>query len=185
MAGISMGLGRLGQPDVILKRKFRFKLWVYIPALGAVHSDFVKVAARPQLDVDEMELNFLNGVTWIPGKGRWQPLNVTYLDVTDTALRTLHDWISTIYELVDPDKLHQSEKSGWIGTGYVEMYDGCGTLLEQWTLNNMWPQSVNWGDLDYANSEEATIDVVYRYSDVKCVLVCPGGGIASLPCKGC
>lgn len=177
----NMGIGALGAPNIILKRKFRF-LATFSPPGGqsdnpeTTFTSYVKVASRPQLDIDETELHFLNAIQYIPGKGRWQPLTVTYVDVADEKLRPLYSWILNVYDFnktigeanaSGSGNLPQSEKAGWAGSGKIEMLDGCGTILERWSFEDVWPQSVNFGDLDYQSSEEATIDVTWRFSRAK------------------
>lgn len=178
-----MGIGKLGDPDKIFKRKFRYTLKIETPC-GEIPEWFVKTAARPQLDIEETELNFLNGVTWIPGKGKWQPITVTYIDVADSLQQNLYDWLVAVYDFTNPVRLKQTEKPGWNATGTLRMFDGCGALLERWVLKSMWPQSINFGDLDYSNSEEATIELTLRYSEVqwkpKCKLQDP-----DCECRGC
>lgn len=189
-----MGIGRLGDPNRIFKRKFRFTFEIFVPCpkrtgiFGSSGSRipewFVKTVARPQLDIEETELNFLNAVTWIPGKGKWQPMTVTYIDVADQLQQPLYNWLASVYDFTNPVKLKQTERSGWAGTGVLRMFDGCGALIETWTLKNMWPQSINFGDLDYANSEEATIELSLRYSEVQYVPQC--GLTTPTPCcEGC
>jgi len=38
-----------------------------------------------------------------------------------------------------------------------------GNALEEWTIENCWPQTVNWGDLDYTSSDTADIEMTLRY----------------------
>jgi len=183
---VAMGIGRLGAPNIIIKRKFRFTLQFTTPC-GPVPEHYVKLAARPQLDVEETELNFLNAVTWIPGKGRWQPLNVTYVDVASSEMQGLYNWVATVYEFGGQQAnvtLRQSEKEGWNGTGLLTMYDGCGSPLEYWVLNSCWPQSINFGDLDYSDSETATIELTIRFSDVQFFGTC-GVQTPVSCCRGC
>ena len=190
----NMGIGQLGEPNKIFKRKFRFTFSISIPcprrgkgqSSGATIPEwFVKSVSRPQLDIEETELNFLNGVTWIPGKGKWQPMTVTYIDVADKLQQPLYNWLASIYDFSDESgKLKQTEKPGWDGTGTLRMFDGCGTLIETWTLLHMWPQSINFGDLDYANSEESTIELSLRYSDVRWEPKCKMRPASSC-CEGC
>jgi hypothetical protein len=179
----AMGIGVLGQPNIILKRKFRWTLEISTPC-GFVPRHFVKVAARPNIEIEETELNFLNAVTWIPGKGKWQPISVTYNDVSNASMQGLYNWVASVYGFPWPVELPQSEKSGWAGTAILMMYDGCGTPLELWALGSVWPQSVNWGDLDYANSEIATVELQLRYSEVFYMNLCGGGSIQKC-CQGC
>lgn len=167
---MQMGIGKLGAPSLILKRKFRYTLSIAWPGGDDIPQWYVKIAARPQLDIDEVEINFLNGVDWVPGKGRWQPITVTYVDAATSDLSPLYSWIATVYDFTQQnpqDHLPMSERHGYRGTASLSMWDGCGTELERWTLSNCWPQSVNFGDLDYSNSEEATIELTLRYSQVK------------------
>ena len=194
-----MGIGPIGNSNVIIKRKFRFLATFTPPGdLGGGNEEqsfrnYVKVANRPQLDIDETEIHFLNGITYIPGKGRWQPLSVTYYDVADEKLKPLYDWVLSIYDFnaaagsgdtSDSGNLPQTEKLGWAGTGRIEMLDGCGQIMERWTLQDVWPQSINFGDLDYAASDESNIEVTFRFSKAKIE------GVNCMPtpqgtCKGC
>lgn len=191
----NMGIGMVGSPKVILKRKFRYTVEWTPPSGSAVEKQLVKVASRPQLDIDETEIHFLNGITWIPGKGRWQPLTVTYYDVADDTLQPLYDWIASVYDfnkaLGESDKkdsgdLKQTEKEGWAGSGILTMLDGCGETLETWEFADVWPQSINFGDLDYSTADECTIDVTFRYSKAKLTKGSANCGVTPVGvCKGC
>ncbi len=177
-----MGIGVLGAPNIIIKRKFRWTLEIATPC-GFIPKHFVKLAARPQLEIDETEINFLNATTWIPGKGKWQPLSITYIDVTDGSMQGLYNWIATVHNFTDPVNLSNSEKAGWNGVASLTMFDGCGTPLENWLLGSCFPQSINFGELDYASSDEATIELTLRYSEVRYQGLC--GPSPSACCRGC
>lgn len=180
---VAMGIGQLGAPNIIIKRKFRFTIEIQAPS-GQIPQHFVRVGARPQLDIDETEINFLNAVHWIPGKAKWQPLTVTYHDVADSQMAPLYNWVASVYDFMHPATLKMSEKCGWAATVIIRMYDGCGTILETWNLTSAWPTSINFGDLDYADSDTATIEVTIRYSDATmnggCRTPTPSGN-----CCGC
>jgi hypothetical protein len=165
-SGEDMGLGHLSDADLVFKRKYRWTLEIRGLCVGDIPPFYVKTAARPSLTIDETEINFLHGKTWIPGKGTWESLNVTYYDVKNNPnLSTLYSWLATVYNFTDPIGIHQASTiRGYAGLGILKMFDGCGTVLEEWNLHNMWPQAVNWGDLDYASSEECVIDITMRYA---------------------
>ena len=40
----------------------------------------VKVVARPQIDFEETEINFLSGKMWIPGKTSWESIFVNFVE---------------------------------------------------------------------------------------------------------
>lgn len=179
---MQMGIGKLGRPDIIIKRKFRWAIRFVTP-LGEIPYHYVKLSARPQLDIEETEINFLNATTWIPAKGKWQPLSVTYIDTNAADMKPLYSWITSIHDFQDSVNLKNTEKSGWNSRAELEMYDGCGTLMEQWTLYSCWIQSINFGDLDYSSTEEATIELQIRYSEVNYKSFC--GPNPSPVCAGC
>lgn len=171
-----MGIGVIGQPDIVFKRKFR---WTF-EILGfcdneknIVPEHFVNVASRPNLAIEETEINHLNAKTWIPGKASWETITVTYMDVAHSEMRSLWNWLATTYDFTDPVNLRQGEKRDWDATGLLSMYDGCGTLLETWQMQRVWPTAINFGDLDYSSSDVATIELTLRYSDVKYRSYCP------------
>jgi hypothetical protein len=178
-----MGIGRLGAPNVIIKRKFRWLLEINVPSIGVIPAWYVKTSARPQLEMDELELHYLNAVTWMAGKGKWQPITVVYYDVTDTVMQPLWSWISTVYELLDPATLHQSEPSGYMGSALLTLLDGCGNTVETWQLLNVWPHTINFGELDYAQAEELNIELQLRYSGVIYTGIC--GPTPIEHCTGC
>jgi hypothetical protein len=180
---MQMGIGPLGAPNIIIKRKFRWTMAISTPC-GFLPAYICKTAERPKLEVEETELNFLNAVTWLPGKGKWQPISVTYYDIANASMQGLFNWIATIYNFTDPVNLTQSEKSGWAGTALLTMYDGCGKPLEAWLLGSVWPQSISFGDLDYSSSDFCTVDLTLKYSEVQYRSFC--GGVNPVACcRGC
>lgn len=186
---INMGIGRLGGDNVIHKRKFRWTFSVERSAAFNVPASFVKMAARPNLAIEETEINFLNAKTYIPGKGTWEQITVTYYDISvggggGGGNEPLWNWLASVYNFVDRLTLTQSSvRRCYGGTGVCTMYDGCGNGLEEWRLFDCWPTSVNFGELDYSSSEEATIEVQLRYSNVQYKNFC--GSDPSADCCGC
>lgn len=189
-----MGLGTLGSGNVIFKRKFRWTMEINYCLGGKskqVSPEFVKIGARPQIDIEETEINFLHGKMWIPGKGTWQTMTVTYYDVAGKADSNINylglfSWIASVYDITDPTKLHMGSRlSDYEGNAFIFLYDGCGNALEGWQLNNVWPQSVNFGELDMSSSEECTVELTLRYSNVKYASYCPTGSLDKCPCTPC
>lgn len=176
MATKPMGIGVIGQPDMVFKRKFRwtFELFGFCAnEKNVVPEHFVNVASRPNLSIEETEINHLNAKTWIPGKASWETITVTYLDVAHQEMQSLWNWLATVYDFTDPIRLRQGERRDWNATGILSMYDGCGVLLETWEMKRVFPTAINFGDLDYSSSDIATIELTLRYSDVKYRSHCP------------
>jgi len=191
----NMGLGNLASGNVVFKRKYRWTMQLKTHCdTQEIPEYYVKTANRPQLDIEETEINFLHGKFWIPGKGTWNALTITFYDVSDlgNANNGLFGWLATTYNFTDPVGLHLSTLRGpdgnYVSGGYgcdgiLQLYDGCGVPLERWTLLGMWPQSINFGELDYTSSDECTIEVTTRYDSAKYEPLC--GGTFQICCSGC
>lgn len=178
---MSMGIGRVGRPDVIFKRKFRWTMQV-AGAWGYVPEHFCTIAARPKLTLEETEVNYLNHTTWVPGKAKWEPITVTYLDVPNAGIGDLYSWIATLYNFNSND-LPMSEKAGWNASAIIQLYDGCGSVLERWVLGSIWPSSVDFGDLSYEDSDMVKVELQLRYSEVNYAALC--GPQPQGRCTGC
>lgn len=187
MANKPMGIGVVGGTDIVFKRKFRwtFEILGFCNNIkNVIPEHFVTVASRPNLSVEETEINHLNAKTWIPGKAEWETISVTYMDVAHSSQQMLWNWLATVYDFTDPINLRQGERGDWNATGLLSMYDGCGVLLESWQLQRMFPTEINFGELAYDSSEIATIELTLRYSDVLYKSYCPAFQPTAC-CSGC
>lgn len=188
MANQNMGIGQLGFNNLIFKRKFRFTFALQnICGSQSVPPYYVKVASRPNLEIEETEINFLNAKTWIPGKASWQTMTVTYLDVATADQAPLFSWLASVYNFTNPVTLQMgSARSDYTATAILNMYDGCGQLLETWQMTDVWPTGINFGEVDYSSSDICEIELTLRYSNVTYTPVCPHFAIQSCctPCGG-
>lgn len=189
--GRPMGLGDLGTGGLLFKRKFRWSMEIEYCTDRTVAKEFVKIGARPQIDFEETEINYLHGKMFIPGKGTWQTMTVTYYDVAGSAgsgvdTNSIFGWLASVYDITDSTFLFMGSRlADYEGQARIVLWDGCGNPIEGWLLNNVWPQSVNWGDLDMGSSEECTVELTLRYTNVEYASFCPAGTIDKCPCTPC
>jgi hypothetical protein len=174
----NMGLGALGLAQTQFKRKFRWTLSITPKCSsynsGLIGPNFVKMAARPNYDIEETELNFLNAKTWIAGKLTWQSITTTFIDANAQEIKGLYEWIGMNAQLNNSSTFFQGTSfQDYAATAELIMYSGCGQPMEIWQLDNVWPQAVNFGELDYTSSEEATIELTLRYDKVSYTGFCP------------
>lgn len=200
-----MGIGLLGNPGTVFKRKFRWTFELIGTVAGDIPAMFVKKAARPNVGGDETTINFLNGTTWIPGKYKPEELNVTYYDIgyanTNSAevgpsagdaaiagIAALYTYIATLYDMDNPARMSQASiPAGYCAQeGILTMLDGCGTPIEIFSYAQPWPKKINFGELDYGSNDECNIELTMRYQSFKYQAV---GGCAVQPkkvtCVGC
>lgn len=164
-----MGLGDIGfNADVIIKRKFRWTFEMsYCNNTKKISKKFCKTAKRPGWDIEETEINYLHGKTWIPGKATFQEYSLVYYDTNMDDTANLLSWLATVYNFTNPKTLQMNSKLGsYTGVGTLTLYDGCGFTMESWQLEHMWPKTVDFGELDYATSDECTVDLTLRYTNL-------------------
>ena len=204
----SMGLGALGGAGLVFKRKYRWTLAIkpYCTQKD-IPSNFVKLASRPNLTIEETEINYLHGKMFLPGKGTWETITVTYYDIggasAASGMSNLYSWLASVYnftgtapvggaQATNPlQNLQQSSdvgdlasKKGYGADASLTLFDGCGTIMENWAMTGAWPQAVNFGELDYSSSEEVTIELTLRYQNA---VFTPGCGMDQFKvyCSGC
>ena len=145
---MTMGLGQLGNQNITFRHKLRWTLALYDTNWNVISDrEYVKVVARPSLNIEEVELGFLKSKSWIP----WETMTLTYFDGKK---------ISPILA-----KISSSPPSKFYSV--LELYEGCGNLVERWQLNDCFITSLNWGELDYSDIEEQIVEMQMRYSSAK------------------
>lgn len=190
----TMGIGALGFENTKFKRKFRFTFEIQdVCGNKNIPPGFVKTAARPSLTIEETEINWMHGKKWIPGKPAWEPITITYIDAhnpDDQDYQNVYSWLTTLYNVFEristPQTKHRMASTGsdYAGTGILKLLDGCGGVMEEWELYDVWPTTVNFGEVDYGSSDECTIELSLRYSDVKYTQYCPDALIIGC-CETC
>lgn len=173
-----MGLGTVGLAKTIFKRKFRWML--EIPGIVGDGIDMYPptTAARPKLTFNDFQANHLVETITIPGRPVWNPITVTVYDIGGEIGSTKHpiyDWILSLYGEAPNFSYYPSGRqrsAGQAGVGgskfklpqaFITMYDGCGQELERWTLENVWPSEVDFGELDMGSSDVSTITMTLKY----------------------
>ncbi len=156
--------------NVVFKRKFRWTFEAEFP-FGKIPLAFVKVAARPNFNIEETEINFLNAKFPIPGTQTWQEMGITYMAVNEKDNKEFFEVLGKMYELWDLSKADINKpvepKDEYLGKGTLKLLDGCGQEIEEWELQDMWFTSINFGELDYSSSGETDMEVRVRYKSVK------------------
>lgn len=166
---MNMGIGLLGgrklkcpscdeefnDSTIVFKRKFRWTIEGETPK-GKLEPLFVKVAARPNPEIEETEINFLSAKTWIPGKvaTNWEKVTCTAFDVNG-------DFCTAIFPLLPTDDKEPAPEQ--LGKFTLNLYDGCGCLIESWDMSGAYISKIAFGELDYSSSEETTIEFDISY----------------------
>lgn len=159
----NMGLGELASGNICFKRKYR---WLFF--IDGVSGDGVDAlppqrSARPSLSFKEMEFQHVNETIYYPAKSDWRPINLTLYDITRVK-HPVFQWVQNIYNPCREERAWTPVvDSNFKKEGRLTLLNGCGDIIETWVYDNIWPLSVEFGELDMSNSEVVTCDLSLRY----------------------
>jgi hypothetical protein len=107
--------------------------------------------------------------SYFAGRQKWDPCKLSWYDVQQSpdCSKAIWNWLNMVNE-IDKVCVHAPGASGgtqpgYKGVGELSMIDGCGVANERWRMYGIWPQQVNWKELDYSNTEIALIEVTARF----------------------
>lgn len=163
-SGRNMGFDfGLENPNACMKRKNR---WLFkIPDVSAdgISSLPPSKAARPSLSFKEIEIQHITETIYYPGKPEWKPVTLTLYDLKTNALHPVFEWLIELYDPQNDSAYGPSCDGFKKPEATLELYDGCGEKIESWKFETVWPQAVEFGELDMASSDVITCDLTLRY----------------------
>lgn len=153
------------------RRKHRWAITAITNASGDVipagECVYLEKAARPQFKYDQAEMHHDQEVAYFAGKQSWEPITLSWYDIeTPVDVSTkVATWIQSItknfFNIGDVTRV--AVPSDYKSTVKIQVRDGDGVPTETWIIYNAWPESSNWGELDYTSSEILRIEVSMRY----------------------
>lgn len=145
-------LSKLVEP----KRQFR-----WVAAIDGIDAFTLKTATRPQLAFEDTVIDYINTRFYYPGKATYEPISLTTLDpLVPSAAQKWTEWMRLVYEA---NTGRMGYKAFLTKTWNLRLLDPVGAVAEEWEIVNAWPQSVNFGELDYSVSDAAVITATIRY----------------------
>lgn len=161
-------MGKLADPTTIFKRKFRWMFRIITPGSDEWIGEGVNAlppmkGARPSLEFKDIEVQHVIEDVYLPGKPSWKPINLVLYDICPPSSKhPVWEWILQCY---DPDtgQFYAILDKGFKKNCILELYTGCGNVMESWMFENAWPAAVNFGDLDMATSDVVTCDITLKY----------------------
>lgn len=139
-------------------RKNRFLL--RFPSDLGIQEWWVSNAARPQITMNETEIQFLNTSTWVVGRYVWEQISITLRDpIGPSASQAVMEWVRLASE---SSTGRQGYAAAYKRDLVLEMLDPTGTAVSQWIIKNAMPVTVNFGELAMDDDGLATIEMTLR-----------------------
>jgi len=169
--GGSMGMGYgLESPTMIPKQKHRWLFFFTDVSAQGIGILPPAKAARPSVSFKEIEVQHINETIFYPGKPEWKTITLSLYDIcspnTTAGQHPIMNWLKRLfdpesaeYKFAVNDDINQCFKQD----ATVELYDPCGRCMEKWLLDNCWPQSCEFQELDMSSGDVLLADVTLRY----------------------
>ena len=140
------------------KRKYRWLLQI-----DGIDAYVLKTCARPQATFEETVIDYVNAKRYVAGKMTWNPIAITMHDpIAPSAAQKVMDWVRLNYE---PLTGRMGYASFYKKDITLKLLDPQGTVVELWDITGAWVQDVNFGDLDYASSDNVEINCSLRFDN--------------------
>ncbi len=145
------------------QRGFSWKLEVAIENQGI--TDIILASLKqfglPKISNEEIAIPFANSIRYVAGKITYEAQELTLVDYVDIGTaNAIEQWAKEVRNT-------ETESIG-LSTDYkkecnIVLFAPNGTFERVWTLEGVWPQSTNYGDLNMEGSELVNVVVNLRY----------------------
>jgi hypothetical protein len=134
---------------------------------------------RPNINFNPFVIDIYNSKVNLIGKPEWQAVTVNLRDdVNNNISQLVGEQIQKQFDFAE-----QSSAASGIDYKFgltFEMLDGgnganAASTLETWELYGCFIQEVNWGEMNYATSEPATVALTIKFDNAE-QTAGPGGG---------
>lgn len=138
------------------KRKFR-----WIIDVDGIDAFTLKTGARPQITFEETVIDYINTKRYVAGKSSFSPLNITLHDpIAPSAAQKVMNWVRLAYEVITGRGGYAAQYKKDFS---IKMLTPDGVVAEQWDIKGAWIQDTNFGELDFASSDNAEITLTIRF----------------------
>jgi hypothetical protein len=142
------------------QRNFDWQLELQVPG-----SEIIKLAVASVTGITEsnepIELHYGNEVHYVAGKARFEAGQIVVRDMVDVDVNAqINEWRRKVY---DPHSGEIHYASAYKAEGDLILLDPEGAERATWHIVGLWPQNVNFGDLDYESNDIVRIQVVMTF----------------------
>ena len=160
------------------KRKFRWYLQFGSP--NGTGDSPLQLAAKkidkPKFEISTTPHKFINHTFFFPGRLEWKPITATFVDIggPDSDIAKIlfekiagKDGSGYMIPVLPKDcrkSITKNQSVNAFGSNFtIVQTDGAGAPVEQWSLQNPWISTIEFGDLDYTSEDliEITMTIVY------------------------
>lgn len=151
--------------NIETRRKHRWKFATLGKGTGSFASEvllILKEASRPQFNFEEPVMHHNQEQAYFAGKQTWEAVKLVWYDGEQdpNISQEMWEWVNAVCNIPE---VSVAIPSNYKKPGVLQTLNGAGGDTESWSMYGCWPQSTNWNNLDYSDTEIQTIEVTMRY----------------------
>jgi hypothetical protein len=170
MPGFNIGGGGSGNEPSNVTETRRKHRWVFqtVSSLSRESLLFLKSASRPSFKYDDPIMHHDQEEVFFAGKQHWEPITLTWYDAEQNpnVSNEIHKWIQTVTTSglgSGGGQIQVATPREYKKEATLTSTTGTGSDNEKWALKGVWPQQVDFQDLDYTNTEIQLVTATMRF----------------------
>ena len=138
--------------------------WVF-ETLGPVAPNvllLLQSAQRPSFSFEEPEMHHNQEKVYFAGKQSWEPISLVWYDGEQSpdVSEAVYNWLNSV---VDIPSANVAAVNVYKAEASLQVQDGQGASNERWEMYGVWPQAVNYQELNYTSTDLMTVEATMRY----------------------
>lgn len=140
------------------KRKNRFIL--EFPTELGIEVWKVMSTTRPKLEINPVEVHWINTVNYVAGKGKWASMDIEFIDTQGPSTTTqLMEWVRLEFESLTG---RMGYAAGYKKTLILKSLDPTGVEVEKWELRECMITNVDFGDNNHEDDGIQTVKITVQ-----------------------
>lgn len=171
MPGFNLNAAQGNQPNARAEPRRAHRWVMQAGFLAPGEQAYIKSASRPTVKMNPVEMHHDQETVYFAGKTKFEPINLEYYDIENTPdmSQKIYEWLvgkdGSVMSLLNTGSGFNANKSQNYKKTTIElaMTDANGEPTETWEYHNAWPESFEFGNLDYSEEKIMTIKITLRY----------------------
>jgi hypothetical protein len=140
------------------KRKNRFIL--EFPTELGIEVWKVMSATKPKLEINPVEVHWINTVNYVAGKGKWAAIDIEFIDTQGPSTSTqLMEWVRLEFESLTG---RMGYAAGYKKTLILKSLDPTGVEIEKWELRECMITNIDFGDNNHEDDGLQTVKITVQ-----------------------
>lgn len=137
----------------------------FIMQIDGIPTYIIKAVDRPKPSSAVVTIPHINTDFYVKGKSKWDTVRLTLMEpIVPSASQLIMEWYRLTHESVTG---RDGEPEMYQRDIAVNVLNGVGAKVQEWTYKSAWPSAIDFGGLDLSSESDPTeinVTLVYNYA---------------------